>query len=89
LKENILVYRPSDSKIAFDGAEGKALISSTKNEDFEERGTVACLGSVGEDEDGERYRDLLSNEKIVSLFETFKGKETGKCAVITFDTVFQ
>jgi hypothetical protein len=37
LKENILVYRPSDSKIAFDGENGKALVSATKNDDFEEK----------------------------------------------------
>lgn len=47
----------------------------------EERGSVACLGSVGDDEDGLRYKTLLKNESIIPLFETFIGKETGKCAV--------
>jgi hypothetical protein len=37
LKENIIVYRASDSKLAFDGVDGKALISATKNDDFEEK----------------------------------------------------
>lgn len=37
LKEGILVYRSSDSKIAFAGESGKALISATKNDDFEEK----------------------------------------------------
>jgi adenosine kinase len=48
----------------------------------DERNSVACLGSVGEDEDGVRYRNLLNEESIIPLFETFKGKETGKCAVV-------
>jgi len=61
LKENILVYRPSDSKIAFDGAEGKALISSTKNEDFEERvqNLYRYLVSAGNND-----AFLLFNKKI-------------------------
>lgn len=48
----------------------------------EERGSVACLGSVGDDEDGELYKNLLMNESIIPLFETFKDKPTGKCAVV-------
>lgn len=53
--------------------------------DNEDDGVVACIGSVGNDEEGEMYRSLLKEENIESIFETFDGKITGKCAVICYD----
>ncbi len=44
--------------------------------------SVACLGSVGNDGDGEMYKELLEVENIVPIFEKIPEKETGKCAVI-------
>ena len=50
--------------------------------DTEEKGLVACLGSIGDDLEGKKYKSLLEKENIASIFETYKGKITGKCAVI-------
>lgn len=48
----------------------------------EEPGSVACIGSIGNDIEGSTYISLLEKENITSIFETYKGKITGKCAVI-------
>ena len=48
----------------------------------EENGSVACLGSIGDDLEGKKYKALLEKENISSIFETYKEKITGKCAVI-------
>lgn len=53
--------------------------------DHEEEGAVACVGSIGDDMEGEKYKSLLSEENIISIFETFKGNPTGKCAVVCND----
>jgi adenosine kinase len=53
--------------------------------DRDEKCTVACLGSVGDDEEGIKYQKLLIEESIVPIFETFKDGITGKCAVLCSD----
>jgi len=47
--------------------------------------TSALLGSVGNDNYGKLYKELVHKEKIVPLFEEIANENTGICCVYCYD----
>ena len=49
--------------------------------DFEEKGTACALGSIGDDNYGSMFENLIRNEKIEPLLEKIENINTGVCLV--------
>jgi len=47
----------------------------------DKRGSTGVLGSIGDDLYGQLYSELLENESIEAIFETFENQTTGFCGV--------
>ncbi len=47
--------------------------------------SCALIGTIGDDNYGRLYKDLVKKEDIVPLFEEIKNDNTGICCVYCFD----
>lgn len=56
-----------------------------KDQDDKEENLVGFLGSVGEDQEGLNYQQLLIKEGITPIFEMIPKKDTGRCLVLCKD----